>query len=140
MTHGDRGGAGLLLDDLELETRRLVALDGRERRDSSRTHSLLPLGKLRDCRLQALLDFGGVIARDAHYEVLARVMLGDEALHVIEGDRFDSGDGAKGGVAVRSTAIDDVLQMLFAELFLVVGTEVLLERVELRILETLEVF
>ena len=70
---------------------------------------------------------------------LARVHRLRELLHIVQRDGVEAGDGAERDVAVRRAAEDVGLQPLLAELLFVVRPQILDERVQLRLLQALEV-
>src|SRR5205085_9813860 len=134
---GDGRGARVLLDDLDLESAGLVAGDFRQRLQPARLARAA--GELERGLIEALDQRVGKIAGDAGDEVAARVIRGDEFLDVVERDGLDAGHRAERRVAVRRPGVNAVLQLLFAELFLIVVAQRLLEGIELRVLDALEV-
>ena len=130
---GDRGGARVLLEDLDFEPGGAA---------SPAMATPRPLGSRGSCghrRPQRLHHLVGRVAGDADGQVRARVHLARELPHVVERDGLDAGDGAERDVPVGRAAEDVRLQPLLAELLLVVRAQVLDQRVELRVLEPREV-
>jgi hypothetical protein len=132
MADRDRRRPGLLLDDLDLEAH------GLHRRDPDGLGSRT-LGELSELPGQAPHQRVGHVARDAHGQVLPRVLRREEALHVLERERVDAGHRAERRMRVRGSREDVPLETLLAELLVVALAEVLHESVPLAVPEPLEI-
>src|SRR5262249_28156672 len=96
-------------------------------------------GKSRKLVLQLRDELVGNVSRYSDHYIRPRVGGTYEVLHIVERYRFDSGNRAEHGVAVRSSRKNILLQALFAEFLFVVVSEVLFQGVQLILFQPLEI-
>ena len=129
----DRRRARVFLEDLDFDARRRRAVDRRRaaRPDRPAARRAAPgasrISSSGASPLTPIVRFARVYICRAN------------CLHVVQRDGVDARDRAERDVPVRRAAEDVRLQPLLAELLLVVRAQILHERVQLRVLDALEV-
>src|SRR5687768_10231874 len=129
----DRRRACVFLDDLDFHALRAL------RRERDCSWSRLSGGQIRENRAGNLHESVGDVTAQTNLEISERIVVSNEALNIVEGDRLDTCDCPERGVPVACACEHVGLQALFTELLLIVRPEILCQSSQLSVLESLEI-